>query len=174
MHFNNILHLGVKELWSLVRDPIMLVLIGYAFTLNIYSVATGSPETLNKTPISIVDEDESPLSQRIVNAFYPPRFMYAKLVSREEMDTRMDAGLDTFALDIPPKFQEDVLAGRAPTIQLNTDATRVGQAFTGSAYIEQILAGEVQTFLQRYRSNPRPPVDLDERFRFNANLTMSC
>ena len=27
MHLANILHLGVKELWSLVRDPIMLLLI---------------------------------------------------------------------------------------------------------------------------------------------------
>ena len=26
------------------------------------------------------------------------------------MDRRMDAGLDTFALDIPPNFQRDLLA----------------------------------------------------------------
>ena len=173
MRLANILHLGVKELWSLVRDPIMIVLIVYAFSVNIYSVATGSPDTLNKAPISIVDEDQSPLSQRIVNAFYPPRFMHARLVTREEMDQRMDAGLDTFALDIPPRFQEDVLAGRAPTIQLNTDATRVGQAFTGSSYVQLIVAGEVQTFLQRYRANPQAPVDLEERLRFNPNMTRS-
>jgi hypothetical protein len=37
------------------------------------------------------------------------------------MDTRMDAGLDTFALDIPPEFQRDLLIGRRPTIQLNVD-----------------------------------------------------
>ena len=30
MRWKNVLHLGVKELWSLVRDPIMLVLIAYA------------------------------------------------------------------------------------------------------------------------------------------------
>ena len=29
------------------------------------------PETLNKAPIAIVDEDRSPLSTRIVDAFYP-------------------------------------------------------------------------------------------------------
>ena len=33
MRGKNILHLGVKELWSLARDPIMLVLIVYAFTV---------------------------------------------------------------------------------------------------------------------------------------------
>ena len=173
MRAKNILHLGVKELWSLARDPMMLVLIVFAFTVSIYSTASGLPDTLHKAPIAIVDEDQSPLSQRIVNAFQPPLFLPPKMVSREEMDARMDAGLDTFALDIPPNFQEDVLAGRSPAIQLNTDATRVGQAFSGSDYVQMIVDGEVQTFLQRYRTSSRPPVDVEERVRFNANLTRS-
>jgi ABC-2 type transport system permease protein len=173
MHVSNILHLGVKELWSLVRDPIMLVLIAFAFTVVIYSTASGLPDTLHKAPIAIVDEDQSPLSLRIVNAFQPPWFIPPKLVSRDEMDTRMDSGLDTFAMDIPPRFQEDVLAGRSPAIQLNVDATRVGQAFSGSSYVQVIANGEVQSFLQRYRASTRPPVDLEDRVRFNANLSRS-
>jgi ABC-2 type transport system permease protein len=173
MHAKNILHLGVKELWSLARDPIMLVLIAFAFSVVIYSTASGLPDTLHKAPIAIVDEDQSTLSLRIINAFEPPLFMPPKLVTRAEMDSRMDAGLDTFSLDIPPRFQEDVLAGRSPTIQLNTDATRVGQAFSGSGYVQMIVMGEVQTWLQRYRSNVSAPVSIEDRVRFNANLTRS-
>ncbi|MGB7790290.1 MAG: ABC transporter permease [Terrimicrobiaceae bacterium] len=171
MPAKNVLHLGVKELWSLARDPGMLVLIAYAFSLSIYAVATGLPDTLHKASIAIVDEDQSPLSQRIVNAFQPPLFLPPKLVSREEMDARMDSGVDTFALDIRPKFQQDVLAGRSPAIQLNTDATRVSQAFSGSSYVQAIVLGEVQTWLQRYRSTFQPPVDIEERVRFNPNLS---
>ena len=127
MHAKNILHLGIKELWSLVRDPMMIVLIIYAFTASIYSVASGLPDTLHGAPIAIVDEDQSPLSQRIINAFQPPLFMPPKLVSREEMDARMDAGLDTFALNIPPNFQQDVLAGRARhPAQYRCDPRRAG------------------------------------------------
>jgi ABC-2 type transport system permease protein len=174
MHAKNILHLGVKELWSLVRDPMMIVLIVYAFTASIYSIAKGLPDTLHKAPICIVDEDQSALSQRILNAFQEPLFMPPKLVSREEMDARMDAGMDTFALNIPPNFQQDVLAGRAPTIQLNTDATRVGQAFSGSGYVQTIINSEVQTWLQRYRSTLQAPVaNTEERVRYNPNLSRS-
>ena len=173
MRIKNILHLGVKELWSLVRDPIMIVLIIYAFTATIYQISTALPDSLHKAPISIVDEDRSPLSQRLVTAFQPPWFNPPVLVSREEMDTRMDAGKDTFALDIRPNFQQDVLAGRSPAIQLNTDATRVGQAFTGSAYIQTIVLQEVQTWVQRYRDYFRLPVGLEERIRYNANLSRS-
>ncbi len=174
MRLKNVLHLGVKELWSLARDPIMLVLIVFSFTVSIYSTASALPDTLSKAPIAIVDEDQSPLSQRIVNAFQPPLFLPPKLVSREEMDARMDAGLDTFALNIPPNFHQDVLAGRSPRIQLNTDATRVGQAFSGSAYVQTIVTGEVQTWSQRYRSAPTTPVvEVQDRVRYNANLTRS-
>ena len=170
-HVKNILHLGMKELWSLARDPIMIVLIVYAFTATIYSVSTALPDSLHKVPISIVDEDQSVLSQRLVDAFQPPWFNSPTLVSREDMDKRMDAGEDTFALDIRPKFQEAVLAGRSPAVQLNTDATRVGQAFTGSGYVQGIVLQEVQTWLQRYRTQFKPPVDIEERVRYNANLS---
>jgi ABC-2 type transport system permease protein len=173
MRVKNIFHLGIKELWSLARDPMMIVLIVYAFTLSIYSTSTALPDTLHKAPIAIVDEDQSALSQRIVNAFQPPLFLPPKMLSREEMDARMDAGLDTFALNIPPNYQQDVLAGRVSAIQLNVDATRVGQAFTGSSYVQTIVLGEVQTFLQRYRTAFKPPVDIEDRVRFNPNLTRS-
>ena len=173
MRAANILHLGVKELRSLARDPIMLVLIGYAFTFSIYTAATAMPETLNKAPIAIVDEDRTPLSGRIASAFYPPYFTPPKFITQAEMDARMDAGLDTFALNIPPEFQRDLLAGHRPTIQLNVDATRMSQAFTGSGYIQTIVADEVRVFAQRYRDVPVLPVDLALRARFNPQLNKS-
>jgi len=173
MRLANIFHLGVKELRSLVRDPIMLVLIVYAFTLSVYTAATAMPETLNKAPIAVVNEDRSPLSWRIVSAFYPPYFVLPEVIDQAEMDARMDAGLDTFALDIPPNFQRDLLAARRPTIQLNVDATRMSQAFTGSGYIQTIVTDEVRTFAQRYREVQELPVDLALRVRFNPQLNKS-
>ena len=176
MRLANIFHIGVKELRSVVRDPIMLVLIVYAFTVSVYTAATAMPESLNKAPIAVVNEDRSPLSWRIVSAFYPPYFVPPDVIDQAQMDARMDAGLDTFALDIPPNFQRDVLAGRRPTIQLNVDATRMSQAFTGSRYIQTIVADEVQTFAQRYREVPEVPelpVDLALRARFNPQLNKS-
>jgi len=166
----NVLRLGVKELWSLVRDPIMLVLIVFFFTVSIYAAATAMPESLNNAPIAIVDEDGSPLSARIIASFYPPHFKTPVMVSLADIDPGMDKGEYTFVLDIPPGFQRDVLAGRVPAIQLNVDATLMSQAFTGNGYIQQIVASEVNDFAQRYHSVAVPPVDLALRMRFNPNL----
>jgi len=166
----NILHLGVKELRSLGRDPMMLFLIVYAFTVSVYTAATAMPETLHKAAIAIVDEDRSPLSMRIVDAFYPPYFLPPAIITQAEMDARMDAGLDTFGLDIPAEFQRDLLAGRSPTIQLNVDATRMSQAFTGSSYIQSIVDNEVRAFVAGHSLEVIPPIELVGRARFNPEL----
>jgi ABC-2 type transport system permease protein len=169
----NIHSLGVKELWSLRRDPFMLVLIVTCFTVMIYVAATAMPDTLHKAPIAIVDEDGSPLSARIVSAFYPPHFMPPVLIPLDQLDPVLDNGSYTFALDIPPDFQRDVLAGRSPAIQLNVDATRMSQAFLGSGYIQQIVTGEVNEFIQHHRGASAAPVELTVRTRFNPNLERS-
>lgn len=173
MRIDNIRQLGIKELRSLTRDPIMQVLIVFAFTISVYSGATAMPETLNKAPISVVDEDRSPLSARIVDSFYPPHFTPPVMISQAEMDTRMDIGLDTFSLNIPPDFQRDLLAGRQATVQVNVDATRMTQAFSGSGYIQTMITREVTEFVQRYRGITVQPVDLELRARFNPSLTQT-
>ena len=166
----HIFHLGVKELRSLYRDPIMMFLIAFAFTGMVYTAARAIPETLHNASIAIVDEDRSPLSNRITDAFYPPYFTQPFLISQNQVDPGLDAGRYTFVLDIPPNFQSDVLAGRKPAVQLNVDANRMTQAFSGNGYIQQILNTEVGAFLQRYRGLAGPPADLAIRIRFNPTL----
>jgi len=173
MRIANIINLGFKEFRSLGRDPVMLFLILYAFTLAVYTSATAIPETLNKAPIAIVDEDFSPLSSRITGAFYPPYFLPPYMVSQEQMDAGMDAGLYTFGLNIPPGFQKDLLSGHVSPAQLNVDATRMSQAFTGSGYVQSIITQEVQKFLGSYRSGNNQEVDLVLRARFNPELNKS-
>lgn len=83
------------------------------------------------------------------------------MITADEMDAGLDAGRYTFAINIPPNFQRDVLAGRQPDIQVNVDATRMSQAFTGNGYIQNIINGEVNSFVARYRDNSEPLVSLE-------------
>ncbi|MCC8193641.1 MAG: ABC transporter permease [Deltaproteobacteria bacterium] len=169
----NIYRLGVKELWSLIRDPAMIVLIVYVFTVAIYVAADAQPESVHMATIAIVDEDDSPLSSRIAMAFFPPMFIPPYMIGLDAIDSGMDKDAFTFSLDIPPNFQRDVLAGKNPDIQLNVDATRMSQAFVGGGYIQEIIMDEVNEFIKRYRREESVPVDLTLRNRFNPNLTRS-
>ncbi len=170
---SNVFRLGVKELWSLAREPMLLVFIVYAFSLAIYTAATAMPDTMHKAPIAIVDEDQSPLSARIVSAFLPPYFLPPRMITLSEVDPGMDAGDFTFVLNIPPGFQADLLGRRRPALQLNVDATRMSQAFVGSGYIQQIVLAEVQEFTQGWRGAELLPVRIEPRMRFNPSLDQS-
>jgi ABC-2 type transport system permease protein len=166
----NVWNLGIKELRSLWRDRLLLLFVVWAFSGALYTAAKGAPDRLHRAPMAVVDEDQSPMSQRIISAFYPPTFMTPSLISLREMDPGMDAGRYTFVMDIPPNFQRDVMAGKSPSIQLNVDATQMSQAFLGAGYIQSMALGEVAEYLQRERTVTTPQVDLALRMRFNPSL----
>lgn len=167
----NLLHLGIKELRSLQHDLALVLLILWAFSMGIYSAATSMPESLHNAAIAVVDEDQSQLSERLIQAFQEPYFRTPERIDLNEMDRGMDSGRYTFTLNIPPNFQRDVLAGRSPAIQLNVDATQVSMAFTGAGYIQNIGASEVAEFVRRYRGELQQPAELALRIQFNPNLT---
>ena len=169
----NIFRLGIKELFSLRHDVVLMALIAWAFSLSIYSAATGMSHDLNNASIGIVDEDRSQLSTRVRQAFLPPYFHEPKLISFDEIDAGMDSGRYTFVVVIPSRFEADVLAGRRPAVQVNIDATAMMQAGIGDGYINRILAQEINEFLGiRPVGNP-DPVELKTRFAFNPNITSS-
>ncbi|UTH36813.1 ABC transporter permease [Pseudomonas sp. KHPS1] len=167
----NIFHLGIKELRSLQHDLALVLLILWAFSMGVYSAATSIPESLHNAAIAVVDEDQSQLSERLIQAFQPPYFRTPERIDLSQMDQGMDSGRYTFTLNIPPDFQRDVLAGRSPAIQLNVDATQVSMAFTGAGYIQSIGASEVAEFVRRYRGEAQQPAELVVRVAFNPNLT---
>lgn len=169
-----IYNLGIKEFYSLGRDIALLVLIVFMFTGVIYSNSKAKPDSLNKATIAVVDEDQSTLSARLIDALHEPYFLPPRVISREQMDLGMDAGLDTFVLNIPPSFQKDVLAGKNPALQLNVDATRQSQALVGSSYIQSILGSEVLLFINPSSAGQiSTPIQLVQRVLFNPNLYSS-
>jgi ABC-2 type transport system permease protein len=169
-HLSNIIQLGLKELRSLWHDKILAFFILASFSIMIYSAATASSRELHNAPIGIVDEDQSPLSARIISAFYGPYFKPPRVISMDEIDPGLDAGDYTFVLNIPPDFQRDVLAGKHPALQVNIDATRMTQAFIGANYIQSIVTGEITEFAQRHRTGTVLPITLATRVKFNPNL----
>ena len=169
--FINILQLGIKETKSVLRQTMLLVLILYLFTLNIYDIANSSIEGVQDANIAVVNEDNSQLSYRITDYLTQPVFMPAKNIGWNAMDTRLDAGDFTFVMVVPYNYERDVLGKRAPTIQLNTDATRIGQAFTGTGYAQTITATAVYEFFGEYPTTGDSLVNLVIRRCFNQNLT---
>jgi ABC-2 type transport system permease protein len=173
IHLQNIYRLVIKELRSIRADPMMLVLVVYAFSVAVYTVATGASTEARDLTIGVVDEDQSDLSRRLLDALNPPLIKRSVLISANEIDANLNGGRLVFVLEIPPRFEKDLLSGRQASLQLNIDATAMTQAGNGAVYIENIVAQEIAKFLTGTETAARAPVKFVINAKFNPNLYSS-
>ena len=134
-HLQHIYQLGIKELLSLWRDPILLFLIAYSFTFSVYTPSKSAVMDVINASVAIVDEDDSEVARAIGDAMLPPLFLPAEKIGFSDINEMMDAGQYTFVVDVPPRFQADLERDATPRLELITDATAMAQAGRGPAYI---------------------------------------
>ncbi|OZI40847.1 hypothetical protein CEG14_03560 [Bordetella genomosp. 1] len=165
----NVIRLCGKEFYSLGRDVTLLLLIAYAFSAAIYSVAEGVKAEVSNATVAIVDADRSELTLRLRDAIQPPYFKTPVDIRRNQVDPGLESGRYIFVIEFPPNFERDVLAARGPTVQLLIDATAMTQAGLGAAYLDEIFAREILDFLKVRGIESRLPVVPVTRTLFNPN-----
>ncbi|HTP85030.1 MAG TPA: ABC transporter permease [Alphaproteobacteria bacterium] len=170
LSFANIFRLGVKELYGLSTDPVLLFMIGFVFTIAVFSQSSGAKFEVNHASVGVVDEDQSELSRRLGDALLEPYFKPGRPIRADQIDPEMNSGRLTFVVEIPPKFEYDVLAGRKPTVQIDIDATAMSQAGNGAVYIQNIVTQEALSVLGRNEGVSAAPINLVPRVMFNPNL----
>ncbi|HEY5724183.1 MAG TPA: ABC transporter permease [Allosphingosinicella sp.] len=170
----HIIHLGIKELISLYRDPVLLFLIAYTFTFSVYTPAKSAVMDVVNASIAIVDEDNSDAARAVQDALLPPLFLPPSIIPFSEINPAMDRGKYTFVVNIPPEFQADLARGRKPDVQVITDATAMSQAGRGPGYLQKIINGTVEPYWQG-RGDPANEklIALETRALFNPNMQQS-
>jgi ABC-2 type transport system permease protein len=167
----HIFHLGIKELISLFRDPVLLFLIAYTFTFSVYTPSKSAVMDVVNASIAIVDEDHSDASRAVQDAMLPPQFLPPKLISFADINPDMDRGKYTFVVNIPPKFQIGLAENDKPDVQIITDATAMSQAGRGPGYIQKIINSTVAPYWPEHgKPTNQPMIDLVSRARFNPNM----
>ena len=166
----NVWRLGLKEVRSLGADPALVILVIYVFTLAVYSVATGAKLEVSNAAVAYVDFDRSQLTARIVDSILPPEFKTPEEIGANEVDRAMDEARYGFVLSFPPDFEEDVLKGEVPEVQLNVDATAMSQAGNGAAFLQQIILNEVGKAVSGTDDPAGLPIDFVVTQLFNPNM----
>ncbi len=167
--FLNVALLSGKELRSLLRDVALMVLVTFFFTAGVYSVAKGVKAEVSNASVAILDGDHSDLSRRLRHAIRPPYFQTPVDIARPDIATALDRGKYIFIIEIPPRFETDVLAGRTPTVQLLVDATAMTQAGLGTADLQEIFNKEVLDWLDIRGIESSMPARVDMRLQYNPN-----
>ena len=173
LHLANIFRLLIKELRSLRSDPIMLALVAYSFSIAIYAAATGASTEATNLSVAIVDEDHSDLSRRIADGLTPPTFQPAIQITAAQMDAMMNAQRVGYVIEIPPRFESDIRAGRQASVQIDVDATAAAQAFNGMTYIQNVINDYVTQFITGHEGGIAGLTRVVIQAKFNPNLKSS-
>src|SRR4051812_22290506 len=170
----HIFQLGLKEMLSLARDPVLLFLILYSFTMSVYTPSKNAVMDVVNASVAIVNEDNSQAARTVRESMQLPLFLPADEISFGEINRAMDTGRYTFIISLPARFQNDLARDANPTVEIITDATAMSQAGRGPGYISAILTQALNPFWSGAgKAHDQPVVALETRARFNANYRQS-
>lgn len=166
----------VKEFIQLFRDPVLLFFVLYAFTVDIFLAGSGVSLQLNHATMVVHDADHSLASRELIHRFRPPYFrLDGEIGDAKEGIRLLDEGKAMIVLDIPPKFQEELLKGESTAVQMQVDTTNVVLGFLATSYGAQIVGqygletGLAHEGLISGNSQAAPVVINDPRVWFNPN-----
>ncbi len=130
-----------KELRQLARDPILLAVIVYFFTADIYIAGAGIRMDLRQASLAVLDHDHSAASRELIHRFRPPQFrLVGELDSAATARRLLDQGEVLLVLDIPPHFERDLARGRTVDVQLQIDASNATLGMLATTQAGRIVA----------------------------------
>ena len=161
----------VKEVLQLLRDPVLLFVILYGFTADIYNAGGGVTLQLHQAAVVLQDADHSPASRELASRLQAPEFAPPRPLQRDaDVRRALDEGSALLALTVPPRLQADLLAGRPAPVQMQVDATNTALAFLAYSHAAQIVARfGLEQVPGADAANELPMVDNRPRVWFNPN-----
>ena len=130
-----------KEFKQLFRDPILLAVLLYFFSADIYLAANGIHMDLRQASLMVLDRDRSATSRELIQRFQMPYFdLRGELFDAHQAQTLLDRGEVLAVLSVPPQFQRDLQAGLPVAVQFRVDASNAILGTLAISYAEEILA----------------------------------
>lgn len=151
---------------ALAIPMIMILLYGYALTLDLRNV-----------PTVVWDQSHSPQSRKLISLYQGSP--YFSIVGSTDnyggLQFDLDSGKAMIALVIPGDFAEKVLAGKHVDIQVIADGSDANTSRLATGYatnIGKIYARNVasERMQRKGRDALKPPVELDQRSWYNPDL----
>lgn len=166
-----------KEVLQFLRDPILMLILVYAFILGVRNAGTSVSMQIEHAPIAFIDNDRTPASRELIHRFQEPWFAPKGVISGgREGQKLLDSGKVMAVLDIPPQFEQSLLRGDPESVQLQLDASNSSIAEIVEGYASQVVAPLARAYgLESLNISPSssnlPPGLIDShRIWFNPNV----
>ncbi|MGB5234705.1 MAG: ABC transporter permease [Candidatus Macondimonas sp.] len=174
--FQHMRVMTLKELLQFRRDVFLLIIVVYAFSVDIYVAGSGIEMELKQAALTVADYDQSPASRDLIYSFRQPQFKLQGIeMNADHAMDMLDSGKTMLYLEIPDNFNEALLTGEPAEVQLFVDTSNSVLGSLATSYAAQIVAGfGVQKAMERLSvagamGGSMPMVNSGHRVWFNPN-----
>ncbi|MBC6980351.1 ribosome-associated ATPase/putative transporter RbbA [Caulobacter sp. 17J80-11] len=152
-------HDRVRLLFALLGPLLLMIVFGYGITLDVDNLT-----------YAVLDYDQTTASRDYADGFRGSKYYDERppITSYAELDRRLRNGELRFAIEIPPRFEDDLVRGRQPTIGAYIDGANPFRAETARDYVNATHQRYL-TVLRDEKGLPpaAQPVIIDNRALYN-------
>jgi ribosome-dependent ATPase len=152
----------IRLFFAILVGPIVMIVIAYGVSLDVENV-----------PFAAFDQDRTKESRDVIDAFSSnPRWFVEippPISSGDELDYRFRSNNVSVAVEIPPKYGRDLIAGRTPEIGVWIDGAMPFRAETLRRYVQTLVA-ENLFWPEPSATGVENPVNFETRLRYNQSF----
>lgn len=183
MNLTRVWAVTYKEWREVLRDRLFFSM-AFVLPLSIFMVlGWGISFDVENIPFAVLDQDRTAMSRDFLHRFIDSRYFNYKgdVRSEREFDALLAHSDIRFAITIPPKFQERLLAGQPTSVQSLIDGVFPYRGQVTRSYVSGIIANFNRQSLTAYLTETRglsqeqdfsrvAPVLFEPRYLYNQAL----
>lgn len=182
MNTKRVITLVVKEWREIVRDKVFFLLAFFMPVAWMLVFGYGMNMDTVNVPVAVVDHDRSAMSREYTNHYINSRyFSFKGQISAHEADRLLRAGKLRAVIVIPPRFEQELRAGRSMAIQTILDGTFAYRVRGIAGYVDAInrdvnSALHTRQLIDRLGISPAradvmtQPIHIEVRYLYNQAL----
>lgn len=152
----------IRLFFAILVGPIVMIVIAYGVSLDVENV-----------PFAAFDQDRTKESRDVIDAFSSnPRWFVEippPISSSDELDYRFRSSDIAVAVEIPPRYGRDLMAGRSPEIGVWIDGAMPFRAETLRRYVQTLVAANL-FWPEPSDTGVENPVNFETRLRYNQSF----
>jgi ribosome-dependent ATPase len=152
----------IRLFFAILVGPIVMIVIAYGVSLDVENVR-----------FAAFDQDRTKESRDVIDAFSSnPRWFVEippPIGSSDELDYRFRSNDIAVAVEIPPRYGRDLMAGRSPEIGVWIDGAMPFRAETLRRYVQTLVAANL-LWPEPSDTGVENPVNFEIRLRYNQSF----
>src|SRR5690554_2386055 len=161
-----------REVLELQRDPIRATLALVGSIVLMFVIGFGISMDVEDLRYAVLDHDQTTFSRDYALQLSGSRYFIEQppLTDYDELDRRMRSGEVSLAIEIPPGFTRDLLAGRQAQIGAWVDGAMPQRAETLKGYVQGMHQHWVSEQISQRLGTLPVTAEIQTRFRYNPDV----